>query len=282
MKYGLVLEGGSRKGMFTAGVLDNIMDAGIKFQYVNGVSAGAHAAINYVSGQSRRLKEVLCPSAIREGRRAHLIADGIQSEFHKMTYEYSYGVYPFDFNKYFNSDIEVEIGMTCCETGKAEFHNERESEERLLNYVSASCSLPMLFPEKEIDGKHFVDGCVSDSIPFDRAFEMGCDKVFIISTKVPGDAPVDFKKMQIVLSAKFEKKYPALYESLMNRYDTYQRQWAELLELEEQGKILMFKPTKPLCSLFETSSEKLFDSYNHGFTYAKERMGELKKFLDLE
>lgn len=282
MKYGLVLEGGSRKGMFTAGILDNIMDAGINFDYVIGVSAGAHGAINYVSGQSRRLKEVLCPSAVREGRRAHILSDGIQEEFHKMTYDYSYGVFPFDFNKFFTTNKECEIAMTCCETGKPAYKSERSNEKRLLDLVCASSSLPMLFPEKEIDGEHYVDGCVTDSIPFMHAFEKGCDKVFIISTKVPGDNPVDFKKMQLVLSRKFEKKYPLLFEALMNRYSEYQIQLDQMKQLESEGKVLIFKPEKGLCSLFETSPDKLFDSYNHGFLYSKEHLPELKKFLDIE
>lgn len=37
-KVGLVLEGGSMRGMFTAGVLDTFMDVGIKVDGIIGVS----------------------------------------------------------------------------------------------------------------------------------------------------------------------------------------------------------------------------------------------------
>ena len=40
-KTGLVLEGGGMRGVFTCGVLDYFMDAGLHFPYAIGVSAGA-------------------------------------------------------------------------------------------------------------------------------------------------------------------------------------------------------------------------------------------------
>ena len=41
MKCGLILEGGALRGLFTAGVLDVFMEAGISFDGAVGVSAGA-------------------------------------------------------------------------------------------------------------------------------------------------------------------------------------------------------------------------------------------------
>ena len=53
-KTGLVLEGGAMRGMFTAGVLDVMMENGITFDGVMGVSAGAAFGCNYKSGQIGR------------------------------------------------------------------------------------------------------------------------------------------------------------------------------------------------------------------------------------
>ena len=50
----LVLEGGSLRGLFTAGVLDVLMEHGIKFSYVNGVSAGSMNALSDLSDQAGR------------------------------------------------------------------------------------------------------------------------------------------------------------------------------------------------------------------------------------
>ena len=51
---GLVLEGGAMKGVYTAGVLDFFLDAGIDFAKCYGVSAGACCLCSYLSRQKGR------------------------------------------------------------------------------------------------------------------------------------------------------------------------------------------------------------------------------------
>lgn len=55
IKTGLVLEGGAMRGMFTAGVMDVLMENGIHFDGAIGVSAGAAFGCNYKSGQIGRV-----------------------------------------------------------------------------------------------------------------------------------------------------------------------------------------------------------------------------------
>ena len=282
MKIGLVLEGGSRKCMFTAGVIDALLDEKIEFPYVAGISAGAHGAVNFITKQRGRLRYVLTPSKLREGKWANALLDGVQREFRILNYVTAYGKYALDFDALFNSPVEYEIGMTCAETGECEYKTERENQMRLLDILNATSSLPMFFPLAKLDGRHYADGCVTDSIPFQRAFEKGCDKVFVISTKVPGDKATDFKRHRIILSPMYEKKYPKLYEACMVRYERYVAQVKEMERFQAEGKILVFKPEIELCKLFETKYDKLEDSYLHGFRYAMKRMDELKDFMGLE
>ena len=54
MKTGLVLEGGAMRGLFSAGVTDVMMENGISFDRLVGVSAGAAFGCNYKSGQHGR------------------------------------------------------------------------------------------------------------------------------------------------------------------------------------------------------------------------------------
>ena len=54
MKTGLIMEGGGMRSMFTAGVTDVMMEAGITFDGAIGVSAGAAFGCNYKSGQIGR------------------------------------------------------------------------------------------------------------------------------------------------------------------------------------------------------------------------------------
>lgn len=54
MKVGLVLEGGGMRGLYTAGVLDAFLEAGIKVDGVVSVSAGALFGVNYLSNQPKK------------------------------------------------------------------------------------------------------------------------------------------------------------------------------------------------------------------------------------
>lgn len=54
MRKGLVLEGGAMRGLFSAGVMDVMMERGVTFDGIIGVSAGAAFGCNYKSGQIGR------------------------------------------------------------------------------------------------------------------------------------------------------------------------------------------------------------------------------------
>ena len=54
-KIGMVLEGGSMRGMFTAGVLDVMLDNNIEVDGIVGTSAGALIGVNYFSKQKGRV-----------------------------------------------------------------------------------------------------------------------------------------------------------------------------------------------------------------------------------
>lgn len=282
MKVGLALEGGSRQTIFSAGVLDTWMDEDIYFSYFAGVSAGCHAAMNFITRQRGRFRYIIQPRKIQQGMdHANRILDGIQKECNALHYNAAYGDMPFDFHLFFGSGVECEFGLTCCETGRTEFFQEYMSEKRLLDIVNASSALPILFPIAEIDGKHYADGCVTAPIPYQRAFEKGCDKVVVVSTHYPGEIVTDFRKYRMVLNPMFKRKYPAFFRSLMLRYKRYEKMFVEMEKLEKKGKLLIFRPERAVCDLFETDREKLDDTYNMGVEYAKRRMGELKTFMEI-
>lgn len=281
MKAGLVLEGGSRQTIFTAGVLDAMMDAHIEFPYIAGVSAGAHAAANFITGQRGRFRHIIMPTKLQQGKKkAHLFLDGIHKECHALHFDSATGDMPFDFEKFFRSDVECEIAITCCETGRVEFKTEKTDKDRLLTLISASCALPMIFPNVPIGEYHYVDGCVTAPVPFERAFEKGCDKVVAISTHYPGEIVTDFTKYKAILLPLFRHKFPSLFRALMVRYRRYQKMFAKMEQLEKDGMLFLLRPERDLCDLFETDLKKLDDSYYHGFDYARHRMGELKAFLE--
>ena len=56
---GLVLEGGGNRAIYTSGVLDAFIEAGIEFPYVIGVSAGSCNAVSFLGKNLRRQHDIV-------------------------------------------------------------------------------------------------------------------------------------------------------------------------------------------------------------------------------
>jgi len=54
------------------------------------------------------------------------------------------------------------------------------------SFYGATCALPLAFPLIYLDGTPYLDGGLSDSIPFEKAFEDGCDRVIVVLTREAG------------------------------------------------------------------------------------------------
>lgn len=276
MKTGLILEGGAVRGIFTAGVLDRLMENGIYFPYVVGVSAGGGNAMSYVSRQiGRTARQINAPKSeayfgFKQFFEVHKIIN-----LDKMVFEYPYKQFPFDFDTYFSSDINVEYACTCCETGKAEFFSEKSDDQRLMTIVKATCSVPMLCDPVEMGGKHYLDGSIADSIPIEHALEQGCDKVVIVLTKPDSTvAPTNYSKFKKVISHMY-KNYPAFVEACMSRVERYWQTVELMNRLEAEGKAFIIRPQIPTISKFEQDSRKIMELYRHGYTLMDKRLIEL-------
>ena len=280
MKTGLVLEGGAVRGIFTAGVLDRLMENGIFFPYVIGVSAGGGNAMSYVSQQrGRTCRMINVPKndsyyGFRQFRKSKKFID-----LDKMAFEYPYKQFPFDFDTYFNSGIETEYVCTCLETGEAEYFSEEYDHERLMTITKATCSVPMLCEPVEIDGYHYLDGSIADSIPIEHSLDMGCDKLVIILTKTNSDVPpTDYRKFRSIIHTMY-KQYPAFEDACMSRTERYSQTVQLMNELEEQGRIFIFRPTLPPISKFEKDTGKIMQSYRDGYTQADQKIAELTEWM---
>ena len=281
MKTGLILEGGAVRGIFTAGVLDRLMENGVYFPYVIGVSAGGGNAMSYVSKQKGRTRNMInVPRSESYYGFRQLLESKRLINLDKMAYEYPYKQFPFDFDTYFNSGIVTEYACSCMETGAAEYLSENSDRERLLTIGKATCSVPMLCEPVELDGKHYLDGSIADSIPIERALDMGCDKLVIILTKPDSNtAPTNYSKVHAVIHAMY-KQYPAFEEACMTRVERYWQTVELMEELERKGRILIYRPTLPAISKFEKDNSKIMESYRDGYNQADERMEELSRFME--
>ena len=168
----LVLEGGATRGVFTSGVLDFLMEKDFYTTDVIGVSAGACNAIDYVSRQIGRTKKCMIHKEKEYdfylGLRK-MVKEKSMMDMDLIFDRYPKELIPFDFDTYFQSEMKCDQVVTNCETGKAEYLDERKEKERLLKICRASSSMPLAAPIVRIDGVPYLDGGLSDSVPIERA-----------------------------------------------------------------------------------------------------------------
>ena len=268
-KTALVLEGGGMRGVFTCGVLDCLMDHKIRFPYAIGVSAGACNGLSYMSHQRGRGKfsniDLLAKYkyiGIRPLVKKRGLIDQ-QLLFHRFPDR----ILPYNYKAYAENPNRFEMVTTDCITGRACYWEEKHDEKRIIEIVKASSSLPYACPMSYVDGHPMLDGGIVDSIPLLRAYEQGYDKCVVVLTRNKG-----YRKStkKVLVPSFIYKQYPRLRVALRNRNKIYNEQLELVERLEEEGKIIVIRPEKPIVvGRMETSVKKLTDLYNQGYECAK-------------
>ena len=277
----LVLEGGGTRGVFTAGVLDYLMEKEVKFPYVIGVSAGACNAIDYVSKQIGRTKDC---TIIQDRKNRYIgtkdaLKKGYLFDMDRLFDEYPNRLFPFDFDTYFASDIQCEVVVTNCLTGEAMYLSEKQDRERLLTICRASSSIPLISPVVDVDGIPGVDGGVADSVPLIHSMKLGHQKNVVVLTRNKGYRKKAPGKSRLLYTAAL-KKYPNLLNALLNRYRNYNRVMELVEKWEEEGHIFVIRPEVEPVSRTEQNVEKLTEFYDHGYQLMKQRMEEMQAYLE--
>ena len=187
MKTGLVLEGGAFRTIFSSGVCDALLDAGVPLpDYTVGVSAGITYGTSYLSRQSRRNLKVLT-TYVHDRRYMGLgnyLAPGNRSYFGlKFSYEtIPNELVPFDYDAFEAYPGTVEAVVTNLTTGRADYLPvPRRDPHNLL--LQATCAIPLMFPVYHLNGRPCLDGGCADAIPWRRALEVGCDRVVVLLTR---------------------------------------------------------------------------------------------------
>ena len=268
-KTALVLEGGGMRGVFTCGVLDYLMDHKISFPYAIGVSAGACNGLSYMSHQRGRGKfsniDLLAKYkyiGIRPLVKKRGLIDQ-QLLFHRFPDR----ILPYNYKAYAENPNRFEMVTTDCITGRACYWEEKHDEKRIIEIVKASSSLPYACPMSYVDGHPMLDGGIVDSIPLIRAYEQGYDKCVVVLTRNKG-----YRKStkKVPVPSFIYKQYPRLRVALRNRNKIYNEQLELVERWEEEGKIIVIRPEKPIVvGRMETSVKKLTDLYNQGYECAK-------------
>ena len=280
MKKGLILEGGAMRGMFTAGVIDVMMEHDIAFDGAIGVSAGAVFGCNYKShqiGRSLRYNTKFCKDPRYASFRSLLTTGDLYGA------DFCYNeipnkLDPFDLETYRNSPMEFYVVCTDVETGKPVYQKCMTGDAHDILWMRASASMPLVSRIVEVDGYKLLDGGISDSIPIRQFQKLGYDRNIIVLTQ-----PLDYvkpKSQMVPLLRIMMRKYPNLVRTMRFRHDIYNATTAYIRKLEQKGRVLVIRPEAPLnIARVEHDPKELTRVYQLGRSVAEKRLEEMQAFL---
>ena len=281
MKTGLVLEGGGLRGIFTAGVLDVLMEEGVKFDGAVGVSAGAAFGSNYKSEQNRR--------AIRYNLRfakdpryssiMSLIATGNLFNAQFCYHDIPEKLDPFDWETFRKNPMEFYLVCTDVETGKAVYHLcDNDDEQEMLEWFRASGSMPLVSRIVEIGDKKLLDGGIADSIPLRFMEEQGYERNLVVLTR-----PANYVKTGNPLMPMIERglrDYPEGVEAIRNRHIAYNEEVAYVRQREIGKYAFVIRPDRDLdIGRVEHDRTKIRAAYKAGRRKARKLLPEIMTFL---
>ena len=277
----LILEGGAMRGLFTSGILDVFLDEGITFDTVIGVSAGAAFGCNYKSKQKGRVLRynLRFRNDWRYSSLRSLLLTG-----NIFGAEFCYDTIPnkldiFDAAAFKENPMEFIMVATEAESGKPYYYKAEDGGSKDLLWMRASASMPIVSRAVEIDGKKYLDGGISDPIPYHHAKELGFDKIAVVLTQ-----PIDYIKKNSssasICSLLYQGRMKGIANAMKKRADLYNRERDEIFEDMKMNKVFVIAPDRSLgVGHIEKDEDKLKACYECGAAKAKSIKESLKEYL---
>lgn len=281
MATGLVLEGGGMRGLFTAGVLDVLMERGIGVDHAVGVSAGAAFGVNIKSGQvgrAIRYNKRFCADP-RYASLRNLVREGnlysVGFAYRKLPLELDV----FDVAALRANPMRFTVVCTDIETGEAVYRDIEHGDEEDLDWIRASASVPLLARPVELAGHLLLDGGVADSIPVAWMCAHGYDKNIAILTQPAGFRKEPNRLMPLLRVAL--RRYPRLVALLANRHERYNAQLAEVERLEGEGRLFVIRPSESVRAPLAVKDPAILERiYQQGRRDAQAQLAGLEAYLD--
>lgn len=157
-RLGVALSGGGARGFAHAGALKALEEAGLRPDIISGVSAGSVISVLYASGMHPDdMIKIFEGVKFSDFARIHGSGSLFQmSRFRKFILQH--------IGEYRNLEelpVPTYLGVTDLDSGvPVEFHTGDIGD-----VMTASCSIPIVFPPIEIDGTRYVDGGVLHNLP---------------------------------------------------------------------------------------------------------------------
>lgn len=285
MKTGIVFEGGAFRTIFSCGVMDALVENDIMPDYMIGVSAGAAYGVSMASKQPRRNLDVLMK--YRNDKRYLGLSNMIDKD-NKSIYglEFSYETIPnelnlFDYDAFKQYKGDFYCVVTNLLTGQPEYM-KYTGDDRTNTVLKATCALPMLFPPIIINDVPYMDGGLSDSIPYLKAIEDGCDRIIVVLTRQSGYTKTTSRSTKAI-AYSYRNQYPKLTETMLTRASRYNESLKGLDQYVKEGHIITIQPTTSKgFSRLEKDKNKILSMYNDGYNQCYELLDTIKKFYGIK
>ena len=281
MKTGLIMEGGAMRGMFTAGVLDVLMENGLVTDGAIGVSAGAVFGCNYKShqiGRVIRYNTEYCNDK-RYASFKNLVKTGNLYSEQFCYHEVPEKLDPFNEAAFAASPMDFFVVCTDVKTGEPIYHKCRRGDAEDVRWMEASASMPLAAKIVKIGHYGLLDGGVADSIPV-RFFEsIGYKRNLIILTQPKGYIKKKNKFLPAIRAKYF--RYPAFVEAVADRHERYNETLSYISMLEQAGKDYVIRPPIPLeIGAMERDPAQLRRVYETGRAVAQIQVEKIRDFLN--
>ena len=280
---GLVLEGGGLRGMFTNGILDVFMKNGIRFDAVVGVSAGVLFGCNYKSNQPGRalrynlrykdnIEYMSWKSLIKTGNYVNE-----RFSYHLLPYMLD----PFDFNEFKKNPMKFYAVCTDIERGCSVYHEIDDANGIGMRWMQASASMPVFAKPVEIDGRYYLDGGITDSIPLKFIQEKGFKKNIVILTQ-----PADFRKKKAhvgLIMKLLLNRYPMVAELMARRHVMYNNELDYIHSELKKGDTFLICPDEKLdIGRLSMKEDKILRVYEAGVEKAHQLLPQIKDFISIK
>lgn len=276
---GLVLEGGAMRGLFTAGIIDVMMQHDIWPDAVIGVSAGAAFGCNYKSrqvGRAIRYNKRFAQDARYSGLRSLLTTgDYFNAQFAYHTMPQTLDV--FDDQAFNQNPMKFIAVCTDVETGKAVYKQLDTASEQTYDWIRASASMPLVSRIVELEGMKLLDGGVSDSIPLQYMESLGYHHNVVILTQ-PSGYQKEHNRLMPLMRLSLHK-FPRMIEALDQRHIMYNQQLRYVEQAEHEGRCLVIRPDEKIpIGHISHNAMQMQKVYDMGHAAGERYIDRIKQF----
>ncbi|UYZ14148.1 patatin family protein [Brevibacillus sp. WF146] len=279
-RFGLVLQGGGMRGIYTAGVLDCFLEHGLIAPYVAAVSAGACNALTYLAREKGLGKSIyiehLCDMRFFSWR--NLFRHGCMLGLDCLFDEIRWQIRPLAFDVFSQATEQLVVAATNFETGESVYFSKDEHKEFLLA-VRASCSIPLLSGVVQYQGVTLLDGGLADPIPIEKSLRDGNERIVVVRTGTE-----EYVRQPVNLSWLGERLFPRykhLVRVLFDHHRRFNETLARIRSLREEKRAFVITPSKPVrIRRVERNPARLLDLYTLGYQDASRVLGPLCRWIE--